>query len=115
MSNLFIRGRERLEHPRALVVKPPWLARFAAGKRVGRNQRQRHRRIDVAYDRIGQPFGIYLTPAYRFGRSGARQTARVGPRVRDLEEVVVPFFSDAQYFLDLRLGLQDEVLGRAAA
>jgi len=43
------------------------------------------------------------------------QTTGVRPGIRHLDEVVVPFLLDAQYFLDLRLGLQQEVLWRAAA
>ena len=107
-------SRRRACSPRA-GREPLERARRVARERVRREQRQRDRRVEVAHHGVGQPVGIDLAPAHRLGRRRAGQAARVGARVGDLQEVVVALLVDAEHFLDLRLGLQHEVLRAAAA
>ena len=97
------------------VHQPPRRPRLTFGQGVGRQQRQRHGRIEIAGHRVRQLLGIDLAPGHRLLRRGPAQAAGVGAGVGDLQEVVVAALVQAQHFLDLRLGLQDEVLGRAAA
>jgi hypothetical protein len=87
------------------------LARRVARQRVGGEQRQRDGGVRVADDRVGEAVGIDLAPAHGLRRRRARQTARVRPRVGELQEVVVALLLDAHHLLDLRLRLQHEVLG----
>ena len=72
-------------------------------------------RIGVTGHRVGQLLGVDLAPGHRLAGRGAGEAAGVGPGVGDLEEVVVAALGQAEHFLDLRLGLEDEVLGAAAA
>ena len=90
-------------------------ARLVARVRVRGQQRQRDRRIEIADHRVGQTIGIDLAPAHRLGRRRAGEAAGVRARIGDLQEVVVALLVDAEHFLDLRLGLQHEVLRAAAA
>ena len=99
----------------APVEQPLERARRVARERVRGEQRQRDGGVEVAHHRVRQPVGIDLAPAHRLGRRRAGEAAGVGTRVGDLQEVVVALLVDAEHFLDLRLGLQHEVLRAAAA
>jgi len=57
---------------------------------------------------------VDLPPAYRLRRRSAGKSSRIRPRIGDLEEEVVPLFLDLEHFLNLRLGLQHEVLRRTS-
>ncbi len=107
--------RERLHHLAALVVEPLELARLVAGQRVVREDRHGDGGVGVAHHGVGQAVRVHLAPAHGFARRGAAQAAGVGPRVGHLQEVILAEFLDAQHFLDLRLGLEHEVLRAAAA
>src|SRR5205823_6014547 len=99
----------------AFVVKALAFARRGFAQRVGGDERQRNRRVHVADDAIGQGVGINFSPAPGFGGRRAAQAAGVGARVGALQKIVVPALLDAHDFLNLRLGLQNEILRRAAA
>src|SRR6266481_436841 len=71
--------------------------------------------VEVAHHRTRQLVGVHLPPADGFGRRGSGQAARVDAGVSHLKVVVMAFLADTQHFLDLRLRLQHEVLGAAAA
>ena len=86
-----------------------------AGQGVGGQQRQGDRAVGVAGHRVGQLVGIDLAPGHRLAGRRAGEAAGVGAGVGDLEEVVVAALGQAEHFLDLRLGLEDEVLRAAAA
>jgi len=66
-----------------------------SGQRVRRQERQRHRGIEVAYHRVRQTIGIDLPPAHRFRRGRTLQTPGVGAGVGDLQEEVVTLLVDA--------------------
>ena len=80
-----------------------------------RQQRHRDGRVRVADDGVGQLGRIHLAPAHGLARRRAGKAAGVRPRVGDLDEKVLAEFLDAQNFLDLRLGLEREILRAAAA
>ena len=115
LAHFLVGGGQLRHHLLALLVQAARLARLAPRQRIGGDQRQRHGRIDVAYDRVGQLGGIDLAPAHRLRRRRAREAAGVGPRVGHLQKIVVALLRDAHHFLDLRLGLQHEIFRRAAA
>src|SRR3954465_15171619 len=104
-----------LHHRLASIDKPLERPGAVARESVRRKQRQSHRRIQIAYDRIRQSVGIYLPPAYGFGGGRPGESAGVGTRVRDLEEIIVSFLIDSEHFLNLRLCLEHEILRAAAA
>src|SRR5439155_1182668 len=107
---------EELRHERiAPLVEPLRLPRGMVGERVGGEQRERDGRVAVADDGVGQAVGVDLAPAHGLARRRAREAARVDARVGELDVVVVPLLLDAEHLLHLRLGLEDEVLGRPAA
>ena len=68
------------------------------------------RGIDVADDRVRKLSRIDFAPGHRFMRSGAGEAPRIGTRVGDLNEVVMSFFLDPKHLLDLRFGLEGEIL-----
>ena len=98
-----------------MVVKALELAGLHPGRDIRRQQRQRDGAVGVAHHRIGKLVRIHLAPADRLGRRGTAETARVRTRIGALQEVVVPLLLDAHDLLDLRLGLQHEILRTAAA
>ena len=114
-SLALILGPERFVARFAPLVEPPQRPRRMAGQGVGGQERQGDRRVGVAGHRVGQRLGIDLAPGHRLAGRRAREAAGVGAGVGDLEEVVVTALGQAEDFLDLRLGLEDEVLGAAAA
>src|SRR6266496_5517222 len=65
--------------------------------------------------RVGELVGIDLPPGDRLRGGGPGQAARVRPGVGDLDVIVVAAVREAEDLLDLRLGLENEVLRRAAA
>ena len=71
--------------------------------------------IDVAGHGVGQLLGIDLAPGHRFARRRSAEAAGVGAGIGELQEEVVPRFVEAEDFLNLRLGLQQKILRRAAA
>src|SRR6267154_5940758 len=99
----------------APVIQPAQPPLLPFGERVRGEDREADGIVEVAHHRARQLVGVHLPPTHRFGRRGSGQAASVDPGVGHLEVVVMPFFADAQYFLDLRLRLQYEVLGAAAA
>src|SRR6266516_5803999 len=104
-------GRRQLPHHRvAPVVQALQAPLLAPGERVRSKNREAHRVVEVAHHSPRQLIRIDLPPAHRLGGRGAREAARVGAGVGDLEIVVVAFLADAEDFLDLRFGLQHEVL-----
>src|SRR5215204_1189431 len=112
---LFILREQQLHQLAAAVVEPLQLARLVARQRVGRDDRQRDGRVHVADDSIGQTLWVNLAPRDGLARRRARQTAGVRTRVGDLQEVVVAALVYAEHFLNLRLGLEHEVLRASAA
>ena len=110
-----VRRPDLLEERLALRVEPLQRPRGPLGQRVRRENGKRDGAVDVGHDGVRQPVRVDLAPAHRLAGSRARESARVRARVGDLEEVVVPFLFDPEHFLDLRLGLKREVLGRAAS
>src|SRR2546423_5813458 len=114
-GRFFIFRDQPRHHRLATVEQSLQRPRFVARKRVGGEQRKRYRRIEITDNGIREPIGVDLAPTHRFGRRRARKSAGVRPRIGYLQEVVVPFFVDAEYFLNLRLGLQHEILGTATA
>src|SRR5262245_9856302 len=77
------------------------------------HQRQSDRGIEVAGDGIRELFRINLPPSHGLLWRRAGQAARVGTGIRNLQEVVVATLREAQDFLNLRLRLQNKILGRA--
>src|SRR5262249_24487430 len=72
-------------------------------------------RIDITDNRIRKRLGIDLAPGHGFRWRCSGQTACVRTSVGNLNEIVMSGFFYYQDFLNLRFGLQHEVLGRAAA
>src|SRR6266571_8601568 len=108
-------GRRQVPHHLvAPVVQPLQGPLLPPGERVRSQNREAHGVVEVAHHGPGQLVRIDLPTAHRLGGRGAREAARVGPGVGDLEIVVVALFADAEDFLDLGLGLQHEVLRTAA-
>src|SRR2546422_5847108 len=99
----------------AAVVKAFVLPSFHATEAVGGEQRHGDGRVHISDDAVGQRVGSDLAPAHGFSRGGAAETSGVGPRVGALEEVVVALFRNTHDFLNLRFGLEHEVLRAAAA
>src|SRR5437870_4376625 len=87
----------------------------SSGKAAATSARMRDRRVAVADDRVRQALGVDLAPAHGLARRRAREAAGVDARVGELDVVVVPLLRDAEHLLHLRLGLEEEVLGRAPA
>src|SRR5438045_1874170 len=52
--------------------------------RVRREQRERHRGVEIADHGIRKPIRIDLPPTHRLGRRGAGESARVRARISDL-------------------------------
>src|SRR5437867_7507838 len=77
--------------------------------------RRRDGAVGVDHDGVGELVRIDLAPGNRLGRGRARQAARIGAGVGDLDEVVVAAVGQTEDLLDLRLGLQDEILRRPTA
>ena len=102
-------------HRLAAVVEPLERTGRVTRQGVGREQRQAHGVVHVADHGARQHVGVDLAPGHRFARRGAGESAGVGAGVGELQEVVVAPLVDAEHFLDLRLGLEQEVLGTAAA
>src|SRR5207244_5971811 len=110
-----VRLRELPHHLLTLVVQPFERPLLPPGERVCREDREADRVVEVTDHRARQLVGVHLPPAHRLGGRGAREAARVGTSVRELQVVVVTLFADPQDLLDLRLGLAHEVLGAPAA
>ena len=108
-------SQQPFHHRLAAAVEP--LERPVGVPRLGvrREHRQRDGVVAVHHHGAGELVGIDLAPAHRLRRRGAGESAGVGARVGHLEEVVVAPLVDAEHLLDLRLGLEHEVLGAAAA
>ena len=49
---------EQIHHLAAAIVQPAQLARRVTRVCVGRDQRQRDRRVEIAHHRVGQPVRI---------------------------------------------------------
>src|SRR5256714_9201767 len=73
----------------AALVEPLRLARLVARERVGRDDGQRYGRINITHDRVRQTVWINLAPRDRLARRCATEAPCVGPRVRDLQKIVV--------------------------
>src|SRR5579872_4738214 len=82
---------------------------------VSGQQWKRHGTIQIAHNHIRQFIGINFAPRYRFSRRCARETAGVGPRICKLKKIIVPEFGDTENLLDLRFGLEHEVLRTSTA
>ena len=102
------------EHLLAPVVETLERTRRDRLEDVTGQQRQGDRGIAVDDDRVRQLVRIDLAPRDRLARGRPREPTRVGTRIGHLQEEVVPAVGDGQDFLDVGLGLQDEVLRRAA-
>src|SRR4029077_2252533 len=109
-----IRRGELAHHlvaPIVQALEPPLLP---LGERVRGDDREGDRVVEEADDRPREVVGVDLAPAHRLRGRRPRQAARVGAGVVDLQVVVVALLADAQNLLDLRLGLEHEILGAAA-
>ena len=83
---------------------------------IGGEQRQRDRSCRRSTTTVpGSWSGSILPQLTASAGRRAGEAAGVGARVGHLEEVVVAPLVDAEHLLDLRLGLEHEVLGAAAA
>src|SRR5256884_5606083 len=103
---------QQLVAPIVQASEPPFLA---LGERVRGHDRKADGVVEVTNHGAGELVGVDLAPAHRLGRRRARQAAGVGAGIGDLQVVVVAFFTDAQDLLDLRLRLEHEIFGVAAA
>src|SRR4030095_13724807 len=73
------------------------------------------RRIRVTDDTVRKILRIDLPPTHCFAWCRAAQSTGVRARIGALQKVIVTALFDTHHFLNLRLGLQDEVLWRATA
>src|SRR3989440_13107301 len=103
---------QQLVAPIVQASEPPFLA---LGEGVRGHDRKADGVVEVTHHGAGELVGIDLAPAHRLGRRRAREAAGVGAGIGDLQVVVVALLADAQDLLDLRLRLEHEILGRAAA
>src|SRR5207253_10972262 len=117
---LVLRGlgfaRQRRDELRALVDELFALA--AAVRRpngVLAEERERDGRVAVSDDRIRQDARYHRAPADRFRRRRARQSTKHDLIRRDLDEVIVAALRNTVDLPQRRLGLEIEILRRAAA
>src|SRR5437879_10065225 len=106
---LAVRRGELAQELVAPIVQPSEPPLLPLGERVRRDDRKADRVVEVANHGARELVGIDFAPAHRLGGRRPRQAARVGASVGDLQVVVVALLADAQDFLDLRLGLQQEL------
>jgi len=85
------------------------------GQCIDGEKRQGHRSIQVAGDRIRQLLRIDFAPGDSLVGGSAAEAPRIRPGIGHLEEIIMAAFGQAEHFLDLRLGLQQEILGRPTA
>src|SRR2546430_2189883 len=103
---------QQLVTPIVQASEPSFLA---LGERVRGHDRKADRVVEVTDHGAGELVGIDLAPAHRLGRRRARQAAGVGAGIGGLQVIVVGLLPYAQDLLDLRLRLENEILGGDAA
>src|SRR5438132_4666001 len=104
-----IRLGELAEHLVALVVQPLQAARLALGKRVGGENREADRVVQVTDHGVRELLRVDLPPAHRLGRRRPREAAGVGAGVGHMEIVVVSLLTDLTIILYMRLCLKYDV------
>ncbi len=110
----FVLGAQRFIVVCSPLIESPQRPRRMAGQYVGCQQRECDCRIGVASHGIGQALRVDFAPCHRLAGGRAREPAGVGPRVGDLEKIVVTALGEAEDLLNLGLGLQDKILGASS-